>query len=331
MIYHSSERAALYVWFHIADGLMDAFSTSLGDSRSSLWTTSLTSGSWATATASPGAASLPVSSGSLAIEVGSSATVAASSSTLVIVSSASLSVAIVSVSSTASSLVIALGLWSVASSVAGSSAFVSAAGASTSTEAWSEATSSASTSVASSASIAALVSPLSESLALVVLLDFALGDWWLVADVALVDVVALGESDLEHGHDSGELEVVKAFVEWLVLVDDGDVADLVDLVQSPHSVLDELGQVDSALHSVGHALDHDLVLRAFGAVEELPGALEVSTDTDATSHSDLVGWQRLVSLLYTSVCVRHFVVFENCVFKKIKNISRSGNSAYKKK
>ena len=105
-----------------------------------------------------------------------------------------------------------------------------------------------------------MVSPLSESLALVVLLDFALSDGWLVPDVALVDVVALGESDLEHGHDSGELEVVEAFIEWLVLVDDGDVADLVDLVQSPHSVLDELGQVDSALHSVGHALDHDLVL-----------------------------------------------------------------------
>lgn len=116
--------------------------------------------------------------------------------------------------------------------------------------------------------------------------------------------------------------MVKAFVEWLVLVDDGDVADLVDLVQSLYSVLDELGQVDSALHSVGHALDHDLILGAFSTVEELPGALEVSADTDTTSHSDLVGWQGLVSLLYTSVCVRHFVVFEKCVFKKIKYKSK---------
>jgi len=76
-------------------------------------------------------------------------------------------------------------------------------------------------------------------------LHLALRDWWLVANVALVDVLALGESDLEHGHYSGELEVVEALEEWLVLVNNGDVADLVDLMESLHSVLDQLSQVDS--------------------------------------------------------------------------------------
>ena len=88
------------------------------------------------------------------------------------------------------------------------------------------------------------MSPLtSESLALVVFLNLALRDWWLVADVTLVDVLTLRERDLQHGHDSGELEVVEAFEERLVLVHDGDVADLVDLVESLDSVLDQLSQV----------------------------------------------------------------------------------------
>lgn len=88
------------------------------------------------------------------------------------------------------------------------------------------------------------MSPLSEPLALVVLLNLALRNWRLVANVTLVDVLALGQRDLQHGHDPGELQVVQAFEQGLVLVHDCDVADLVDLVQALHSVLDQLGQVD---------------------------------------------------------------------------------------
>jgi len=39
--------------------------------------------------------------------------------------------------------------------------------------------------------------------------------------------------------------MVEAFEERLVLIDDGDVADLVDLMESLDSVLDQLGEVDS--------------------------------------------------------------------------------------
>lgn len=88
------------------------------------------------------------------------------------------------------------------------------------------------------------MSPLSEPLALVVLLDLALRDWWLVANIALVNVLALGQRDLQHGHNSRELEVVEAFKQRLVLVNNRDVADLVDLVESLNPVLDQLSQVD---------------------------------------------------------------------------------------
>jgi len=68
-------------------------------------------------------------------------------------------------------------------------------------------------------------------------------DGWLVANITLVNVLALGQRDLQHRHNTGELEVIEAFEEWLVLVDDRDVANLVDLMESLDSVLDELGQV----------------------------------------------------------------------------------------
>ena len=67
----------------------------------------------------------------------------------------------------------------------------------------------------------------------------------MVSRVGLVDVAGPGEGDLEHGHDSAQLQLVKSLVERLVLVDDGDVADLVNLVKSLESSLDQLSQVDS--------------------------------------------------------------------------------------
>ena len=76
-------------------------------------------------------------------------------------------------------------------------------------------------------------------------MDLALLDWNLVSDIGGVDDGALGEGDLKHGHDSAELEVVETFDKWLVLINDVDVADLVDLVESLDSVLDQLGEVDS--------------------------------------------------------------------------------------
>jgi len=75
-------------------------------------------------------------------------------------------------------------------------------------------------------------------------LDLTLGNWRLVSNVGRVNVGALGESDLKHGHDPAELQVVEPLNKWLELVNDCDVADLVDLVETLDSVLDELSQVD---------------------------------------------------------------------------------------
>jgi len=50
---------------------------------------------------------------------------------------------------------------------------------------------------------------------------------------------------LEHGDNSAELEVIKTLNKRSKLVNNCDVADLVDLVKSLDSVLDELSQVDS--------------------------------------------------------------------------------------
>jgi hypothetical protein len=76
-------------------------------------------------------------------------------------------------------------------------------------------------------------------------LDFALSNRSLVSDVRLVDVFALGQSDLEHGNGSAEFKVIEASEEWLELVNNGDVGDLVDLVESCNSVLDEFSKIDS--------------------------------------------------------------------------------------
>jgi len=50
---------------------------------------------------------------------------------------------------------------------------------------------------------------------------------------------------LEHGYNSAELQVIKTLNERLKLINNCDVVDLVDLVKSLDSMLDELSQVDS--------------------------------------------------------------------------------------
>lgn len=129
----------------------------------------------------------------------------------------------------------------------------------------------------------------------------------MIADVSLVNVVALGQSDLEHGDNSAELKLVKSFVKWLVFVNDGDVADLVDLVETLDSVLDQLGEVDCRLDCVGHSLDDDGVIGVLGAVEQLPCSLEVSSDTNSSSNSDFVSWKCIFTLIDSSISFCHLV------------------------
>tara|TARA_B110000305_G_C18836569_1_gene358188 strand:+ start:148 stop:468 length:321 start_codon:yes stop_codon:yes gene_type:complete len=106
---------------------------------------------------------------------------------------------------------------------------------------------------------------------------------------------------LEHGNHSGELEVIKTLNQWLELINNGDVVDLVNLVKSLDTMLNELGKVDSRLNRVGHTLDDNGVVVALGIVEKIPSTLEVATNADASSDSDFVSWESFWSSLDSSV------------------------------
>jgi hypothetical protein len=136
-------------------------------------------------------------------------------------------------------------------------------------------------------------------------LNLRFWDWLLVSDVRLVNIGALGQDDLEHSDNSGELKSVKTFVEWLVLVNNGDVADLVDLVKTLNSVLDKLSKVHCRLDSVGNTLDDNGIIGILSTVEELPCSLEVSSNTNTSSHSNFVRGKWVFSLFNSSISVCH--------------------------
>lgn len=53
--------------------------------------------------------------------------------------------------------------------------------------------------------------------------------------------------------------MVETLFEWLVLIDNCDVVDFIDLMEPLDAVLDQLSQLNSGLHSVGHALNNNVV------------------------------------------------------------------------
>ena len=85
------------------------------------------------------------------------------------------------------------------------------------------------------------------------------------------------------------------------------------------SVLDELSELNSALNSVRHAFDHDVVSWGWrgssrcisywlgSSVEELMGSLEVAADTDATLDANLVRGKHFLGLLNAHVLVCHLL------------------------
>ena len=95
--------------------------------------------------------------------------------------------------------------------------------------------------------------------------------------------------------------MVQALEKRLVLIDDGDVGYLVDLVEAFNTVLDELSQVQGGLHSVRHALDDDGVVLGLTTLKQLPSSLEVSADADTSLNSDLVGRKSILILQDSAV------------------------------
>ena len=113
--------------------------------------------------------------------------------------------------------------------------------------------------------------------------------------------------------------MVEALLKGLVLVDDRDVADLVELMETLDAVLDQLSELDGALDSVGHALNDDVVCGrlalwhsgAWGGVEQLVSTLEVAADSDATLDTDLVRREHLLGLVDAHILVCHdYLVFK---------------------
>ena len=135
-------------------------------------------------------------------------------------------------------------------------------------------------------------------------LNFTLSDRRLVANILGVKGL-LAELDLKHGDDSGELEVVEAFLKGLVLVEDRDVRDLVDLVEAGNAVLDQLGQLHSGLHGVRDALDYDAV--AALSTQQVICPLEVPADADFALDADFVGGQHLLALFNATIFVCHLL------------------------
>ena len=87
-------------------------------------------------------------------------------------------------------------------------------------------------------------------LALTVLLHLGLIDRWLVANIISVASL-LAEGNFKHSDNTGELEVIKTLLKRLVLINNGDVRDLVQLVKTLNTMLDQLGQLHCTLNSIG--------------------------------------------------------------------------------
>jgi hypothetical protein len=96
------------------------------------------------------------------------------------------------------------------------------------------------------------------------------------------------------------LEMVKTFEEWFEFINDGDVANLVDLVKTFNSVLNKLSKVHSRLDGVGDTLDDNGIISSF--VKELPCSLKISSNTNSSSNSDLVSWECILWFINSSIC-----------------------------
>ena len=124
----------------------------------------------------------------------------------------------------------------------------------------------------------------------------------LVAHILPVKL-SLAELDLKDSHRLCELQVVEAFLERLILIEDGRVTYLVNLVQACNPMLHELSELHSGFNSAADSLDRDKV--DSGVREKVVSTLQVPSDTDFALDSDLVGRKFLLGLVYLSVLVSH--------------------------
>mmetsp|Transcript_34530 Transcript_34530/g.77432 ORF Transcript_34530/g.77432 Transcript_34530/m.77432 type:complete len:237 (-) Transcript_34530:184-894(-) len=82
---------------------------------------------------------------------------------------------------------------------------------------------------------------------------------WLVALVACVQGL-LGELDLDHGDVADVCNLVQAFLQWLILVDDLNCFQLGDLVQALKAAFDDLRSSDCLGQSIASSLNNHVGL-----------------------------------------------------------------------
>ena len=108
--------------------------------------------------------------------------------------------------------------------------------------------------------------------------------------------------------------MIKTLLKRLVLINNGDVRDLVQLVKTLNTMLDQLGQLHCTLYSIGDSLDHDVVsgsnlswglLTASRAVKKLMSSLEITTDADSALDTNLIGWEYLLGFLDSVILISH--------------------------
>jgi len=109
----------------------------------------------------------------------------------------------------------------------------------------------------------------------------------LISNIGRVEIL-LAEHDLQHSDDSCELQLIKTLFKWLVLVNDCDVADTVQLVQTLNAVFNQLCQFDCTFDSVGHSLNDHIVRRAISSTKEFMSSLKVAANANSTLNTDLI-------------------------------------------
>jgi len=70
------------------------------------------------------------------------------------------------------------------------------------------------------------------------------------------------------------------------------------------SMLDKLGKVNCRLDGVRDSLDDNGIISTL--VEELPCSLEVSTDSNSSSNSNLVSWEGILRFINSSIGFCHY-------------------------
>lgn len=97
--------------------------------------------------------------------------------------------------------------------------------------------------------------------------------------------------------------MVETLLKRLVFVKNGDMRDLVNLMEPSNSVLDKLGELDCGFDGIGDTFDDNEVCAWFG--KEIVRPFEVPADSNFLFNPDFVGRKNLLRFFDAFVFVCH--------------------------